>query len=210
LKVAGLVFSARKQGNGFNCMRYCLDRLEEKGFETLLVNAFDFEIKACSHCDYECYAEEIRGRREDCPLKDDVPEMFGMVKDADWLLLAVPCYGGHAPAIYKAWVERVPHLPELNQLLKKDSERFQNLFLNKIKGIIIIGNLTAMGDMTLHEAMTDFYNVEPPEAILIQSREFGLSSLKGNLTENPAVKERLDRFVELLVKTFKKQSAGVQ
>ena len=72
-----------------------------------------------------------------------------------------------------------------------------------IKGVIIIGNLTAMGDMTLHEAMADFYNAEPPEAILIQSREFGLGSLKGNLTENPAVKERLDGFVELLVKTFK-------
>jgi len=185
-------------------MRYCLNRLEEKGFETLLVNAFDFEIKACSHCNYECYAEEIRGRREDCPVRDDVPEMFETVRDSDWLLFAVPCYGGHVPAIYKAWVERIPHLPEWNQLLKKDFDRFQKLFLNKIKGIIIIGNLTAMGDMTLHEVMTDFYNVEPPEAILIQSREFGLGSLKGNLTENPAVKERLDRFVELLVKTFKK------
>jgi len=204
LKVAGLVFSARRKGNGFHCMKYCLDKLEKKGFVTLLVNAFDFEIKACSHCDYECYAEEIKGRREDCPIEDDVPKMFGMVRDADWLLFAIPCYGGHAPAIYKAWAERIPHLPELNQLVKKDFERFRKLFLNKIKGVIIIGNLTGMGDMTLHEVMADFYNIEPPEAILIQSREFGLGSLKGNLIENLAVREKLDRFVKLLVKTFQK------
>jgi len=45
MKAAGLVFSARKSGDGFNCMRYCLDKLEEKGFKTEVVNAFDYEIK---------------------------------------------------------------------------------------------------------------------------------------------------------------------
>jgi len=110
MKVAGLVFSARKSGNGFNCIRYCLDKLEAKGFKTVLINAFDFEIKPCSHCNYECYAEEIRGKREKCPMRDDVPKMYELIKDADMLLFAVPCYGGHAPAIYRAWAERISHL----------------------------------------------------------------------------------------------------
>jgi len=204
MKVAGLVFSARKRGNGLNCMKYCLNRLEEKGFKTKLINAFDFEIKPCSHCNYECYAEEIRGRHEDCSVKDDIPKIFELIKDANWLLYAIPCYCGHTPAIYKAWTERVPHLPEVNQLFKDDFEEFQKQFLNKIRGIIVIGNLTAMGDMALHEVLADFYNIEPPEAMLIQSRECGVGSLKGNLAEVPAVRERLDRFVELLVKGFKK------
>jgi len=65
MKVAGVVFSARKTGNGFACMRYCLDKLEEEGFKTMLVNAFDYEIKPCSHCNYECYGQEIRGKREE-------------------------------------------------------------------------------------------------------------------------------------------------
>jgi len=202
VKVAGLVFSARKRGNGFNCMKYCLDRLQEKGFDAMLLNAFDFEIKPCSHCDYECYAEEIRDKREDCPVKDDVPKMLESIWNVDWLLFAIPCYGGHASAIYRAWEERVPHVAELNQLLKNDFERFQKMFLSKIKGIMIIGNLTAMGDMTLHEILVDFYNIEPPETILIQSREYGLGSLRADLVRNPAVKKRLDGFVELLVKTF--------
>jgi len=204
MKVAGLVFSARKSGNGFNCMKYCLDRLKKKGFKTKLINAYDFEIKPCSHCNYECYAEEIRGKREDCPVKDDIPKIFELIKDANWLLFAVPCYGGHTAAIYKAWTERVPHLPEVNQLFRDDFEAFQKQFLTKIKGIMVIGNLTAMGDMALHEVLADFYNTESPEVMLLQSKEYGLGSLKGNLAEIPAVRERLDRFIELLIKTFKK------
>jgi len=204
MKVAGLVFSARKSGNGFNCMKYCLDRLEKKSFKTKLINAYDFEIKPCSQCNYECYAEEIRGKREDCPVKDDIPKMFELIKDANWLLFAVPCYGGHTAAIYKAWTERVPHLPEVNQLFRDDFEAFQKQFLSKIKGIMVIGNLTAMGDMALHEVLADFYNIEPPEVMLIQSREYGLGSLKGNLAEIQAARERLDRFIELLIRTFKK------
>jgi len=204
MKLAGLVFSARKHGNGFNCIKYCLDRLEEKGFKTVLINAFDYEIKPCSHCNYECYAEEIRGSREECPIKDDVPKMYELIKDANMFLFAVPCYGGHTPGIYRAWTERLPHLPKLNQQFK-NFEEFQRLFLNKIKGIIVIGNLTAWGDMTLHEVLADFYNIEAPEAILLQSREYGRGSLKGNLMESPAVKERLDRFVELLIKRINRK-----
>jgi len=204
MKVAGLVFSARKSGSGFNCIRYCLERFEQKGFKTALVNAFDYEIKPCSHCNYECYAEEIRGKREECPVKDDVPKLFELTKDADMLLFAVPCYGGHVPAIYRAWTERVPHLPELNKLFK-NFEEFQRLFLNKIQGIIVIGNLTAWGDMALHEVLADFYNTEQPETILLQPREFGGSSLKGDLIEVQAVKERLEGFVELLKKRTAKK-----
>jgi len=204
MKVTGLVFSARKSGNGFNCMRYCLDKLEDKGFQTVLVNAFDYEIKSCSHCNYECYAEEIRGTREECPVKDDVPKMYELIKDSDMLLFAVPCYGGHTPATYRAWAERVPHLPALNELFK-NFEEFQKLFLNKIKGIIVIGNLTAWGDMALHEVLADFYNIESPETILLQPREYGRSSLKGDLLESQAVRERLDRFVELLIKRIGKK-----
>ncbi len=204
MKVAGLVFSARKRGNGYHCMKYCLDKLEEKGFRTLLVNAFDYEIKPCSHCNYECYAEEIRGKPEECPVKDDVLKMYELIEDADMLLFAVPCYGGHTPAIYRAWAERITHLPELNQRFK-NFEEFQKQFLNKIMGIIVIGNLTAWGDMTLHEVLADFYNIEQPEAILLQPREYGRSSLKGDLIRSSAVKETLDGFVELLLKRIGKK-----
>jgi len=204
MKVVGLVFSARKRGNGFNCMEHCLNKLEEKGLQAMLINAYDYEIKPCSHCNYECYAEEIRDKREECPLKDDIPKMYDMIEDADWLMFAIPCYGGHTPAIYRAWAERIPHLPRVNRLFKNFDE-FQRLFLSKIKGIIIIVNLSAMADLTLHEVLADFYNIEAPEVILLQSREYGRVSLKGDLIKSSGVRERLYGFIELLIKRLEKQ-----
>ena len=199
LKVAGVVFSARREGNCLRCMEYCLERLREKGFTTTLVNAYDYNIKPCSHCDYECYASIIRDRKEKCPTQDDVPKMYKMLKSTDLLLFAVPCYSGHVPALYRAWNERVAHIPDETDVLEK-FEDFQRMYLNKILGFIIIGNLTAGGDMTLHEVLCDFYNIRQPETILLQSREYGRISLKGDLVEVPAVKERLGKFIDLLIK----------
>jgi len=203
MKAIGLVFSARKSGNGFHCMKYCLNRLKNRGFETSLINCFDYDVKPCSHCNYECYAQEIRGTYEECPVKDDVSRIYGLIKDADWLLFAVPCYGGHVSAIYRAWAERIPHIQELN-IACKSFEEFQKRFLHKIKGLILFGNLASMGDMALHEILTDFYNIQAPETLLLQSTEYGKSSLKGNMVESEAVKESLDRFVKRLIETFGK------
>ena len=58
--------------------------------------------------------------------------------------------------------------------------------------------------MTLHEILSDFYNAPPPEVILLQAREYGRVSLKGDLIEEKAVKERLDRFLNLLLKRIKR------
>ena len=199
LKVAGIVFSARREGNCLNCMKYCLEKLKEKGFSTILINAYDYNIKPCSHCNYECYADVIRGRKEECPVQDDVSEMYMKLRNADLLVFAIPCYGGHVPALYKAWNERVAHIPAITNSLKK-FEDFQRAYLSKIGGFIVIGNLTAAGDMTLHEILCDFYNTPPPETILLQAREYGRISLKGDLIEVSAVKEKLDRFINILIK----------
>ncbi len=201
MKIVGLVFSARKAGNGFKCMKYCLERMEQRGFKTALVNAYDYEIKPCSHCSYECYVKTIRGRVEQCPIEDDVPELYKMMKAADHILFAMPTYGGRLSAIFQAFRERTSGLDRLF----KDFEEFQQSFLNKIKGIIVIGNLTAGGDMSLHEALVDFYNIEQPDAILLQANEYGRSSLKGDLIEAEAVKEALDRFTERVAEAIVKK-----
>jgi multimeric flavodoxin WrbA len=201
MKVGGLVFSARKAGNGFDCMRHCLDKLEGNGFETVLVNAFDYEIKPCSHCSYECYSRDNESKRRECPLVDDVPKMYALIKDMDFLLFSVPHYAGHISGLYKAWVERLPHIPNTF----KDFNDFSHGFLKKIWGFIVIGNLTDMGDMTLHEALADFYNTPPPFSILLQANEYGRDSLKRDLTKVPAVIDSLDRFVELLIERTEKQ-----
>ncbi len=203
MKVAGIVVSARKEGNCLHCVKYCLDKLNKIGFDTLLVNFYEYNITPCSHCNYECYAEVIRNQKEECPIQDDVPKIYEMLENMDLFLFAIPCYGGHVPALYRAWNERVAHIPGKTDIFKK-FEDFQRVYLRKIWGFIVIGNLTAAADITLHEILSDFYNAPPPEAILLQAREYGRVSLKGDLIEEKAVKERLDRFLNLLLKRIKR------
>ncbi|MGQ9506855.1 MAG: hypothetical protein ACUVTB_03215 [Candidatus Bathycorpusculaceae bacterium] len=68
VKALGLVFSARWQGNCYDCVDYCLEILRKEGVKTQLINFYDYEIKPCSHCNYECFSERIRGSKELCPL----------------------------------------------------------------------------------------------------------------------------------------------
>jgi multimeric flavodoxin WrbA len=65
MKALGIAFSARKRGNCLDCAEYVLAKLKEYVFETEVINAYDSEIKPCSHCNHECFAKELRGRKED-------------------------------------------------------------------------------------------------------------------------------------------------
>ena len=81
MKVLGIAFSARKRGNCLNCIDFVLTKLREQGFETDVINAYGCEIKPCSHCNYECFAHELRGKDEECPIQDDVPRIYSKVKE---------------------------------------------------------------------------------------------------------------------------------
>ncbi|MGY0287803.1 MAG: flavodoxin family protein [Candidatus Methanodesulfokora washburnensis] len=205
LRVAGVVVSARKEGNCLHCMKYCLQKLGEVGFDILLINFYDYNILTCSHCNYECYAFEIRGREERCPINDDVSRIYGMLEGADAIIFAIPCYGGHVPALYRAWDMRVAHIPGKTDFARR-YEDFERNYLKKILGFIVIGNLASGADMMLHELLYDFYNLpHVPEVLLLQSTEFGRSSLKGDLIEEEAVRKRLDVFINAILRRLKQR-----
>jgi len=67
MKALGIAFSARKRGNCLNCLEYLLSKLKEHGSENEVINAYDHEIKPCSHCNQECFARELRSKDETCP-----------------------------------------------------------------------------------------------------------------------------------------------
>lgn len=62
MKALGITFSARKEGNCLKCTEYVLSEPKQQGFKTETVNAYDYEIGPCSHCNYECFAHIIRGK----------------------------------------------------------------------------------------------------------------------------------------------------
>lgn len=189
MKVLGLVFSARKEGNCLKCLAHCLDSLRGYGAETEIVNAFEFTITPCSHCDYECFSSKK------CPITDDVPALYEKCEHADVLICAVPTYSGHLSSLYFAFAER-------SQPMMEDRDQFVNI-LRKVN-FIVLGNLSSGGDMALHEALYglahyDFW----PEVLLFPAEEYGRSSIKGDLIEIPEVRTRLDRFAERIARKTK-------
>ena len=199
MKALGIAFSARKRGNCLNCIEYVLTKLKEHGFETEVINAYDSEIKPCSHCNYECFAKELRGKKEECPIQDDVPKIYSKMKEADIIVLAVPTYGGKAASLYCAFTERT-------QGIIKSYEEFKNTILNKIIALIVIGNILAGGDLAYHTVILDHKNCKYPlQSVLLQADEYGKGSIYGNLMEDDRVRDRLDNLVKSILKDWKRK-----
>jgi multimeric flavodoxin WrbA len=195
MKILGMVFSARKEGNCLKCVKYCLDKFKKHGSETEILNSFEHEIRPCSHCGYECFTNKK------CLIKDDIPEVYKKCGDADILIFAIPTYGGHLSSQYFAFSER-------SQAIFNSFQECSERLLKKIN-FIIIGNLSAGGDMALHEALNSFANLKFwPETLFIPAREYDRSSIKGDLIEVPEVKKRLNRFVEMILKNVEKRQSA--
>ena len=192
MKVLGVVFSAREEGNCLKCAKYCIAKFKEHGFETEIVNTFELEIRPCSHCSYECFADRK------CPIEDDVSEIYRKWKDADILIFAIPTYSGHLSSSYFA-------LDERSKPFFKNLREWKEKFSKKVN-FMIIGNLVAGRDMALHEALYSFANLDfCPETLLLPSREYGKWSINGDLIEVPEVRKRLDRFVEMILKNVEQR-----
>jgi multimeric flavodoxin WrbA len=199
MKALGIAFSARKRGNCLDCAEYVLAKLKEHGFETEVINAYDSEIKPCSHCNYECFAQELRGKKEECPIRDDVPKIYSKMKEADIIVLAVPTYGGKAASLYCAVTERT-------QGIIKSYEEFKNTILNKIIALIVIGNVPAGGDLAYHTVILDHKDCKYPlQSVLLQAAEYGKGSIYGNLIGDERVRDRLDNLVKSIVKDWKRK-----
>jgi multimeric flavodoxin WrbA len=197
MKALGIAFSARKRGNCIDCLEYVLSKLKEHGFENEVINAYDYEIKPCSHCNYECFARELRHKDEACPIKDDVPEIYGKMEEADAIALAVPTYGGKPASLYCAFTER-------GQGIIRSFEEFRENVLNKIMALIVIGNIPAGGDLAYHTVILDHYDCKyPPPSLLLSSAEFGQGSIYGSLLEEEKVRDRLDNLVKSILKRWK-------
>jgi len=197
MKALGIAFSARKKGNCLTCVEYALTKLREYGFETDTVNAYDYRITPCSHCNYECFARTLRGADEKCPLHDDVPQIYDKMKAADIIVLAVPTYGGKPASLYCAFTERAQGIIE-------SYEEFKHIVLSKIIALIIIGNVPAGGDLAYHAVILDHHDCKyPPPSVLLQSDECGQSSVQGTLIEEEKVRDRLDALVNLILRDWK-------
>ncbi len=96
--IVGICASPRQQATDY-VLHEALRMLEEKGFETKFWGVRGKRIGFCVHCDY-CLKNKV------CAFKDDMFELYPLLKDAEGIIFATPVYNNGASAQLKAVLDR--------------------------------------------------------------------------------------------------------
>lgn len=96
--IVGLCGSPRQQATE-HVLKDALRMLEEKGFETRFWTIRGKHIGFCTHCDY-CL------KNKECAFKDDMQEVYALLKDAEGIIFATPVYNGGVSAQTKTVMDR--------------------------------------------------------------------------------------------------------
>jgi multimeric flavodoxin WrbA len=117
-----------------------LNLLEERGFETRLFTVRGKQIGFCTHCDY-CL------KHEGCNVKDDMQEVYSLLREAEGIVIATPVYNGGVTAQIKAVMDRC------RALVASD----RNFFRGKIGMAIAVGGDRIGGQEQAIQQVLTFY-----------------------------------------------------
>ncbi|MBN2535557.1 MAG: flavodoxin family protein [Spirochaetales bacterium] len=132
IKILGLVGSSRKMGNTEILVKAALKSAAENGAEVELIRLTDFNILPCRGC-VSC----IR-LNTDCRINDDMTIILDKFKECDGLVMGVPIYTYHLPAIYKLIHDRV-------YMIHKDYRKF----IGKKAAIIAVGAMEIENNLVI-------------------------------------------------------------
>jgi multimeric flavodoxin WrbA len=76
-----------------------LKMLEEQGLETKLFSVRGKQISPCRHCDY-CL------KNKECIIKDDMHQLYPLIRQAEGFVIATPVYNGSMSAQTKIVIDR--------------------------------------------------------------------------------------------------------
>jgi len=96
--VVGICGSPREQATDY-VLKEALRMLQQHGFETRFFTVRGKRIGFCLQCDY-CL------EHKECISKDDMQELYTMLKDAHGIVIATPVYNGGVSAQTKAVMDR--------------------------------------------------------------------------------------------------------
>lgn len=137
--IVGVCGSPRKQATEY-VLRRALGMLEKLGFETQFFTVRGKTIGFCRHCDY-CL------ENKECAFKDDMYELYPLLKDSKGIVIASPVYTGGVSAQIKAVMDRCRALGAADQ----------NFFRYKVGMAIAVGGDRIGGqELAIQQIMT-FY-----------------------------------------------------
>jgi multimeric flavodoxin WrbA len=96
--IIGICGSPRKMATEHVLTR-ALELLEERGLQTQLFTIRGKNISPCRHCDY-CL------KNAQCIVKDDMYQLYPLLREAQGLVMATPVYNGGVSAQIKAVMDR--------------------------------------------------------------------------------------------------------
>lgn len=96
--ILGISGSPRKQATEY-VLGEALKMLESKGIQTKLFSAHGKNISPCKHCDY-CL------KNAECIIKDDMHQLYPLIKEAKGFVIATPVYNGSLSAQTKIIIDR--------------------------------------------------------------------------------------------------------
>jgi multimeric flavodoxin WrbA len=96
--VVGICGSPRQQATE-HVLKDALMLLKDQGFETRFFTVRGKNINFCTHCDY-CL------EHKDCVFKDDMQEVYALLKEANGIIFATPVYNGGVSAQTKTVMDR--------------------------------------------------------------------------------------------------------
>jgi multimeric flavodoxin WrbA len=96
--IVGICGSPREQATDY-VLKEALRMLSEKGFETCFWTVRGKRVGFCTHCDF-CL------KNKECAFKDDMQEVYALLKDAKGIIFATPVYNGGVSAQTKTVMDR--------------------------------------------------------------------------------------------------------
>jgi multimeric flavodoxin WrbA len=101
--------SPRQDGNTGTMLKSLAKKAKDRGAEVTYFEIVDKDIQDCDGC-YRC---DVDGK---CVKDDDMSEAYGLVQDADVLIIGSPIYMGMETGLTKCFVDRLYYL-----MSKKDN-----------------------------------------------------------------------------------------
>ncbi|MEM1512107.1 MAG: flavodoxin family protein [Candidatus Jordarchaeales archaeon] len=137
--IVGVCGSPRRGATEY-CLREALRMLEEDGFKTAFFSVRGKSIGFCRHCDY-CL------KNGECAIKDDMYELYPLLREAKGLVFATPVYNGGVSAQIKAVMDRC------RALVASD----RRVFRNKVGMAIAVGGDRVGGQELALQQIITFY-----------------------------------------------------
>ena len=182
MKILGLSFSPREQGNTELLLQEVLAGAQKQKAEVELYRIADKNIQPCNACG-ACFESG------ECPIQDDMQELYRKLLEADGIIFGTPVYFYSITAQGKTVIDRTIALNQSGRRLE-----------NKVGAVVVVG-----GSLGLADALKDLYFYMVTRQMLPASFVAAYASSKGDVKILSKCMKAAGELGEQMVKIAKKK-----